>query len=342
MTRPSFLRTASLLFALLCTPAALAQGSVTVLIWDEFLSPKVVKTLKNRHGLDIRQITFTTAEERDELLAKNNGRIDLVVADTTGLGTYLQRGILERIDGRRIPNLKHVLTRWQSDMDHAVPYLWGHTGIAWRTDRVKTPVRTYADLFALAKKNPGKVSLLDDAHEALMAARYAFGPAAPMQNATDVQAASRLLKSHLDGIRIVGSILDETAPLATGEVIAAQAYNGDIAFLRDNLKVPLAFVIPSPGCMIWQESFLMLKNAPNKDAAYEFLNEINQATLAAKNASEVRYATSNALAIPNLDPAFREDPVIRPKLDGLDKCYFYPVFDNGTQNALDAVELGDS
>lgn len=326
----------------LAAPLAAAQGSVTLLIWDEFLSPKVVNTLKNRHGLDIRQITFTSAEERDELLAKNAGKIDLVVADTTSLGTYRARGILERIDGSRIPNLKHVLTRWQADGDHAVPYLWGQTGIAWRTDLVKQPITTYAQLLALAKGNPGKVSLLDDAHEALMAVRYAAGQAQPMRSPADVQAAQKLLQPQLGKIQIVGSILDETAPLVTGKVIAAQAYNGDVAFLRDNFKAPLAFATPSPGCMIWQENFLMLKNAPNKAAAYEFLNQINDATLAARNATAVRYATSNALAVSKLDPEFRDDPIIKPTFEGLDKCYFYPVFNTATQQALDAVDLGGS
>lgn len=338
-----FRRTLLVLLALgtlFAAQAACAREPVTLLIWEEFLSPKVIKTLKNRHGIEVRQITFTSAEERDELLASNAGKIDIVVSDTTGLGAYLHRGLLDRIDDSRIPNLKHVLTRWKSDMEHAVPYLWGHTGIAWRTDLVKTPIRTYADLFALAQKKPGKVSLLDDQHEALLAARYAFGkPPYEMRSPADVRAADKLLQAHLKDVRIVGSILDATAPLLTGEVIAAQAYNGDIAFLRDTFKVPLAFAIPSPGCMIWQENFLLLKNAPNKAVAYEFLNQINDSVMAAKNASDVRYATSNALAIPNLEPAFRDDPIIRPTLEGLDKCYFYPVFDAGTQQALGAVKL---
>lgn len=335
-------RTLLLLGLLLAAPMAAAQGAITLLIWDEFLSPKVVNALKNRHGIDVKQITFTSAEERDELLEKNAGKIDLVVADTTSLGIYRARGILERIDGQRIPNLKHVLTRWQSDGDHAVPYLWGQTGIAWRTDLVKQPITTYAQLLKLAKSNPGKVSLLDDAHEALMAVRYAAGQVEPMRNAADVQAAEKLFKAQSANLQIVGSILDETAPLVTGKVIAAQAYNGDVAFLRDNLKAPLAFATPSPGCMIWQENFMMLKNAPHKSVAYEFLNQINDATLAARNATEVRYATSNALAVSKLDPAFRDDPIIKPTFDGLEKCYFYPVFNTATQQALDAVELGGS
>lgn len=321
-------------------PAAGKPEAVTLLIWEEFLAPKVVKTLKNRYALDIRQITFTTQEERDALLAKHGREIDLVVADSSAMGSYMTRNILQPIDARRVPNLKRVLTRWQNDINYSVPYLWGHTGIAWRTDKVRQPISNYAALLALARAQPGKVSLLDDPHEALMALRFATGkPPFEIRSAADVQATVRQLKNWQGILRYTGSELTEKSPLVTGDIIAAQAYNGDVAFLRDTFKVPLAFAVPSPGCMIWQESFLMLKTAPHKDGAYRFLNLINDAVLAARNASEVRYATSNALAIPNLDPAFRDDPIIRPTLDGLDDCYFYPVFDAPTQSALGAVRL---
>ena len=55
---PSALLTALLL--LLSWPAAAAERVLTIINWEEFLAPKVVKTLKNRYALDIRQITFTT------------------------------------------------------------------------------------------------------------------------------------------------------------------------------------------------------------------------------------------------------------------------------------------
>ncbi len=328
-----------LLLVSLPTWAAPTPGTVTLLIWEDFLSPKVIKLLKTRHGLDIQQITFTSPTERDQLLLKHAGQIDIVVADTVGLSGYRTRGLLERIDGKRVPNLKHVLMRWQADMGYAVPYLWGQTGIAWRTDKVKKPITTYAQLLAFAHENPGKVSLLDDAHEALMAARYAAGINDAIKNPDDVTAAKKLLDQYLPDLRIVGSILDRDAPLVTGEVIAAQAYNGDVAYLRDTYNAPLAFATPSPGCMIWQEHLLLLRNAPHKVAAYAFLNQINDPEIAARNANEVRYATSNALAINRLDAKFRSDPIIHPTFDGLENCYFYPAFNNATQRALKETSL---
>jgi spermidine/putrescine transport system substrate-binding protein len=216
----------------------------------------------------------------------------------------------------------------------------GHTGIAWRTDKVKGPIGSYAQLFALAKKNPGKVSLIDDAQEALRAALYAFSrPPFAMETAAEIQAASRMLQPHLPALRIVGSELEEDSPWLDGSLIAGQAFNGDIAYLRDTFKAPIAFAIPSPGCMVFQEQMILMTTAPHKKTAYRFLNLINDPRTAARNAMDVRYATANTLAAQYLEAEFRNDPIIRPVFDGLDDCYFYEVLDKDAQKALEGVKL---
>lgn len=340
---------ACLLLACLFSTAAVAAPATTgkpvtvrILNWEEFLSPRVLKSIKNRHGITVEQITFSSTEERDRKLDAYKGRIDLVVADTAWISTLKRRGLVQRLEPARVPALKHVMSRWQSDNDYAVPYLWGHTGIAWRTDKVTQPINGYAQLLALAKQQPRKVSLLDDAHEALRAALYAGGnPPYAMTTAEQVNGAAKLLATHLPNVRIVGSELGEDSPWVTGEIIAGQAYNGDVAYLRDTWKLPIAFAIPSPGCMIWQEHFLLLKNAPDKEAAYRFLEAISDPQNAARNANDVRYATSNVLAVEHLSTTFRSDPIIRPTFDGLKDCYFYQSFGAKTQAAIDAVELGN-
>lgn len=326
-----------LLLGLLLPLSSLAQDTVTLLNWDGFLSERTVKLLKNRDGLLIEQITFTGPEEREALLKEHAGRIDLVVADTLGLAGFRSEGLTEPLDLKRIPNVRHLLTRLQAGNHDGLPYLWGHTGIAWRTDLLPEGVRNYAELFNLAARQPGKVALLDDNHEALRAALYAKGKV-PYDLHTPEQArrAGELLAPHAAKLRRIGSILDETNPLLTGEVIAAQVYNGDIAWLRDEYKAALAFAVPQPGCMIWQEHFALLRKAPHRDAAYRFLNAINDPQIAARNAADVRYATANAMAAQNLPPDFRNDPIIRPTFDDTEDCYIYEPLDEATRAVIEA------
>lgn len=121
-------------FAAIPAPAQAAE-TVTLLIWEEFISPKVLATLENREGLAVTLLTFTTPEAREKLLREKRSEIDIVVADTVRSGEYQRRGILEKLDSKRIPAMRHSMKHWRTG-DYAVPYLWGHTGIAWRTDKV--------------------------------------------------------------------------------------------------------------------------------------------------------------------------------------------------------------
>jgi spermidine/putrescine transport system substrate-binding protein len=331
---------AGLLALCVTWPVHAAGATVTVLSWEAFISPKVITTFKNREKLVVKLIEFSSAEERDRLLREKPGQIDIVVADTIYGRAFQQRGLLQKLEAKRIPAMRHAMKHWRTGNTYAVPYLWGHTGIAWRTDKVTAPLTSYADLFALAKQNPGKVSLLDDAHEALRAALYAFGKSPwTFRAAADVRNAKQLLKPHRRNIRFVGAELDEDSPWLNGSLIAGQAFNGDIAYLRDTYNAPLAFAIPSPGCMIWHEQLMMLSASANKDAAYRFLALITEPANAARNAESVRYAPSNPLAVARLSDAFRADPIIRPAFDGLDGCYFYEPFDQQTQTALDNTTL---
>lgn len=329
---------ASLLLA--GTPAVAAPvDKVVVLTWEEFISPTTIKALLKK-GLLVEQITFTSEEERADLLAKRAGQIDLVVGDASSQGTFRRARQIERIDFDRLGNAKYLSTLLDSTTRYNLPYLWGHTGIAWRTDLVKKPIADYKELFALARRNPGKVGLIDGNHEALMAARFAFGaPPYVLLSPQEVSDAAQALQPHLANLVFLESELNEKSPLVTGEVIAAQVYNGDVAFLRDHYKVPLAFAIPNPGCMVWTESFMLVRGAPHRDAAYRFLNEINMPALAAANAEEVRYATSNSEALEMVSPEFRADTIIRPTLRGLSNCYFYREHDRATQQAMDQVKL---
>ncbi|MFZ5724660.1 MAG: ABC transporter substrate-binding protein [Pseudomonadota bacterium] len=319
--------------------AAAPADKVVVLVWEEFIAPSTLAALKKK-GLVVEQITFTSEEERLDLLKKQAGQIDLVVGDATTLAAFRRDRLIERIDFDRLGNARYLSTLLDSSTRYNLPYLWGHTGIAWRTDLVSKPLKDYKDLFALARRNPGKVGLISGSHEALMAARFAFGTAPyVLLSPKEVADAEQALKPHLQNLVFVDSELDEKAPLVTGEVLAAQAYNGDIAYLRDTYKVPLAFVIPQPGCMVWTESFMLVRNAPHPDAAYRFLNEINVPALAAANAEEVRYATSNSEALEMVSAEFKGDAVIRPSLKGLSNCYFYREHDRATQTAMDKVKL---
>lgn len=327
-------------FSLLFAAPTFASEKLSVLTWSEFIGPSVIKELRSKYGIELLVTEFTSAEERMELLQKRGDQFDLVNGDTNALDQLRRGKFIDRIDFAKIPNSTHINKILETPSRYAIPYTWGYTGIAWRTDLVRKPLKTYKDLFDLAQANPGKVGLIEGNFEALSAALFAYGhPPYTMLSPTEVAAAQALLLPQLKNTRMVSLELDETDGLVTGKIIAQQVYNGDAAFLRDTHGAKLAFAVPEPGCLIWTENFMLMKNAPHRDTAYRFLDIINTPAIAARNAEEIRYASANASAAKSYSSKFKEDPIIRPMLDGLVKCQFYRTNDRLTEQAINNTSL---
>jgi spermidine/putrescine-binding protein len=335
---PALALLASSLFAALANAAG--PRELTIINWEEFLAPQVIQSFEKREGVKIREIHFSTVEESLQLARQHAGKADLVVGGMVVTEQLRKANLLQKLNRAKLNNVKPSLAQFQVDADYVVPYVWGYTGIAWRTDAVKEPVDSYAKLLALARKNPGKVSLTDDgmefAHMVLM--MYGDSP----WNHDDLNAVkAALAKYDAEGrklFRIQPSEYSPEWPLAKGTAIAGVVYNGDIHYHRDNNKAPLAYANPKEGCFFWQENFMLLAKAPQAELAHRFLNYVSEGKVAARNAEAVNYASGNPMAAQFYSKAFLDNPYIRPRLEGTAGCRVNKPLSPATQQFLDKLK----
>lgn len=339
MTFHRFLLPIALLLALPCLAAEPAR-TLTIINWEEFLAPSVVQAFEKRENAKIVQLNFSTVEESLALAEQHAGKVDLIVGGMVVTQQLRAKGLLQKLDRTKLPNVKHSLPQFSIDPDHAVPYLWGYTGIGWRTDKLKEPVDSYQKLLALARKNPGKVLLTDDAMEFAHAVLLMYGK--PPYNLDDLDAIKdALAKYDADGrkyFRIQESIYDRSWPLASGEAMAGQVYNGDIHFHRTDSKAPLAYAQPGGGCFFWQENFMLMAKAPQPELAHRFLNYISEGRIAARNAEASNFASSNPMAVQFYSKPFLENPYIRPQLEGTAACRVNKPLSTQTQKFIDQLK----
>lgn len=328
-----------LLGLLALTFPAHAGQRLTLLIWEDYIAPELIEEFAGARQVTVNQITFDEEADIIPLLAEHRSEVDLVVANTSTMNRLKRERSLLALDKTRIPNAGRIHNRWQSDSSFVVPYMWGTTGVAWRKDKVPGGLTSWADLFALAEKQPGQVGLLTDPGEHLLAAHFALGNKGDFTSVAEVEAAARLLRSKRNLFRFVESDVSAEAGLVTGELIATQAWNGDVAFLRDSYDAPLAYAIPQLGCMIWQDSFAISASAPNPDLAHAFLDFINKSRNAARNAEYIGFASSNPMALLNAGRDYLNDPIIHPAFEGLDHCSFYRPYEDDIQAAIEQNNL---
>lgn len=324
----------------LAATASDTPRTLTIINWEEFLSPQIVQAFEKRENAKVVQLHFATVEESLQLARDNAGKADLVVGGMVVTEQLKARGLLQKLDRSKLPNVRHALPQFAIDPDYVVPYLWGYTGLAWRTDRIREPVDSYAKLLDVARRNPGKVLLTDDAMEFAHAVLMMYGTAP--YNHDDLGALkAALAKYDAEGrklFRIQESVYDKRWPLAAGTAVAGVVYNGDIHFHRQDSKAPLAYAQPKDGCFFWQENFMLMARAPQPELALRFLNHISDGKVAARNAQASNFAAANPLAAQFYDRTFIENPYIRPRLEGTTGCRVNKPLSPAVQKFIDELK----
>jgi len=86
-------------------------------------------------------------------------------------------------------------------------------------------------------------------------------------------------------------------------------------------------VFPTEGMPIFIDSWVMSKQAPNKDGAYQFLNFIMRPEIAARIADLTKFTTPNKAAEPYLPEDYRNNPMLNLPDEVVENTSFYIAVD---------------
>lgn len=299
-----------------------------------------MQNFERRENVKLNVLTFTSVEESLDLLAKNPGKVDMLVGSTVLLEQLKAQKKLQKLDRGKLTNLKHFLPRFNSDPDYAVPYLWGYTGILYRKDLVKTPVKNYAQFFALAKQQPGKVSLLTDPVEYAYAVLWGLGPKNPdPESLPQLKSALDLYQRDYAGkVRLFDVDYEPGNPIASGQIVDAQVYSDYASFLATDLKLPVAYVNPDDVCLLWMDSMMLMADAPQPALALKFMNYVSEAKTAANNAMDVKSTSANPLAMQFYSKEYLNNPVFKPTFEGTERCRIYKTHGPAAQKFYDGLK----
>ncbi|UTW09665.1 polyamine ABC transporter substrate-binding protein [Pseudomonas benzenivorans] len=294
-----------------------SQRQLTILNWGDYLAPEVVTAFEQQHQVKVVESLYSSDDDRTRLLMENDGEgYDLILVAGSDLASYAKRGWIVPLDPARLPNLKHLETRWQQAFaaahTHGVPYFWGTLGILYRSDLVSTPITSWLQLFRPATELQGKIAMLEDGRDIIGASLKALGHSLNSSDTEQLKAAQALLREQKAHVRTYDSIsLDEHSPILSGEIVATIIYNGDALMLKE-YNPHLRYVVPREGGNLWVDYFTLGGKARDVDLAYSFLNFINEPPQAARLALFSHYASPNRAAQALLPKAMLSDPIVYP------------------------------
>lgn len=123
------------------------QEKVIVLTWEEYFSPDVVAEFEQETGIKVEFVYFENLEEMRSLLQSRPGGIDVLVCDGAGLADLIELQLLQRVQPDFITNFANLDSMYLNLMsdpgnEFSVPYMWGTTLIAYRSDLIPEPERS--------------------------------------------------------------------------------------------------------------------------------------------------------------------------------------------------------
>lgn len=305
-----------------------AENKLYVFNWTEYIDPDIVKEFEQQYDCDVVEDYFDSNESMLTKVVNSTKSYDLVCPSGDHVQILLEMELLEELDKANLPNWKHLnpsilgrLNSFDNIANYAMPYFWGVTGILYNPEFVKLENEDRAswNLF----HNPeykNKLMMLDDAREVVGASLILSGYSANDFSPNALRKAEETLISWDQNISQYHSDAYKN-DVPQGEVWIAQAYNGDaLQVIREfpNLR----FALLEEGATYWIDSFVMLKNAENKEMAYKFLDFLMEPEIAARNAEWVEYATPNITAYNNfVDEESKNNELIYIPDEYLVSCY---------------------
>ncbi|SEE48086.1 PotD/PotF family extracellular solute-binding protein [Streptomyces sp. Ag109_O5-10] len=223
---------------------------------------------------------------------QSTGR-DLIVISDWMCARFVRLGWVQKMDRAHQPNVAKYLDpllrspAFDPGRLYTVPWQSGITGIAYNRRKLGREIRHVKDLWASDLK--GRVTLLSGLDEAFALLMQGNGVDITKWTADDFYAVCDEVQREVDRgqiRRFTGN--DYTKDLVSGDVLACQAYSGDVIQLQaDNPDI--RFVVPEEGAELWSDSLMIPDRADHKVNAERLVDHYYQPEVAAELAAWVNY-----------------------------------------------------
>lgn len=254
--------------------AAPLAGTIEFLNYPQWIGPKEVsdfEKLNPKVAIHQNNSAFTSSVAGTALIvAQNPTEFDMLLADLPVIGQLEAGGFVASLDFARIPNRSLIDSRFLKLYRHGIPTDFGKMGIGYRTDLVKTPPKSWADLWSMAPKYKGKIVAYNLDRDMFGAALKYLGFSANTTNAAQLEKAKNALIELKPSIKAFKAV-DIATELVSGTAAIAITNDYDVAYVQASHK-NIAWVTPSEGTSGYLEGWVGVKDSKHLDIVEAFSN----------------------------------------------------------------------
>jgi spermidine/putrescine-binding protein len=258
-------------------PTDITSTELNLFVWTEYIPIEMIECFELVYGVKVQRHEYSSDEGMVEGISSGGPVYDLVIPSDSTVASILAGNLLQELDHAKLPVLKNFDPNYLNfEFDpgnrYTIPYLAGMDTIVVNTHAVDNIPRSWADLWN--SEYAGRLVVLDDSRAVIGMTLLTLGYDVNTTDPARLEEARQKLIELVPNIKVFDSDSPKTALLA-GAVDLGMTWTGE-AFIAQQGNPDIQNVFPSEGSILWQDNWALLKSAPHPDAAYAWLNYINQ------------------------------------------------------------------
>jgi putrescine transport system substrate-binding protein len=335
-------------------PTALAQEKVlNVFNWNDYIAKDTLEKFTAASGIKVNYDVYDGNEILEAKLLAGKSGYDVVFPSTSPFfAKQVKAGIYRELDKAKIPNAANLdpavlaeVAKYDAGNARGLPYLMAGTGIGYNIKKIKelmpdAPIGSLAMVFdpkVLQKVKSCGVTVLDSPEEVFSAALAYLGKDPTSQSDADLKAATDVVMAARPSYKYIHSSA-YINDLANANTCVVLGYAGDLVQSRARAKeagrgVDIGIFLPKEGAAFNIDVAAIPKDAPNPDAAHQFINFLFTPEIIAAITDETGYANAVKPADALIRADLRSDPVVYPPADVHARLYTIPSADQAFERA---------
>lgn len=284
------------------------SGELVLYTWEGMFPQDVLDGFTEETGIKINYANFDYDETMlTRLEAADGGDYDVVIADDYIIETVIAEGLAQKLDTSKLSNYKSINPIYQGQFfdpqdEYTVPYGSGVQTIVYNPTVVEKEITGYADLWDESLKD--NVGVIANYRVINGMALKVLGKSYNTENIGEIEEAGKKLLDLAPNIRLIkdDNIQDD---LISGEIGAAVMYTSQVTAAK--IADPeLEVVFPKEGIGFGIMANFIPSNAPNPEAAYQFIDYILRPEVSAKCYEFLGYYCTNKDADSLISEEYRD------------------------------------
>ena len=318
-------------------------GELYVYNWGEYIDEDVISQFEDETGITVVYDLFETNEEMYPVIEAGAVNYDVVCPSDYMIQKMRENDLLAELNFDNIPNIDQIDPAYMEmsqafdpENKYSVPYCWGTVGILYNTkllDELGVPAPTkWADLWD--ERLSGEILMQDSVRDAFMVALKKDGCSMNSESKDELEQAKQELidQKPLVQAYVIDQVRDK---MIGGEAAVGVIYSGEMLYIQDEvaslgLDYDLEYVIPEEGTNLWLDSWVIPKNAKNKENAEKWIDFMCRPEIAKANFEYITYPTPNKGAFELLDEDMQNNKAVFPDIDSLKDSEVYQYLGDDT------------